>query len=251
MITRALRRFGLWPVVAAATAVSIVLSLAISAFVHWVVLGIPMPPSAWAITIGCPLVIATLMSRHSFGLLLALDRAHEQLRRVSMTDHLTGAANRRHFMERLLAEAERSRRAGTPFTVALIDIDNFKQVNDRHGHFAGDEVLCALARTCMAEVRESDVFARFGGEEFAVLLADTGAPQALHWLERLREQVAELRVALPSASVAVTVSIGLASPEPGALPAGIQADSALRLADEALYRAKREGKNRVALPVAA
>jgi len=249
MITRALRRFGLWPVVAAVTLISIVLSLAISGFVHAVVLGIEMPPSAWLITIGCPLLIAPMMSSHSFGLVLKLDRAREQLRTISITDHLTGAANRRHFMERLLAEAERSRREGTPFSVALIDIDNFKQVNDQHGHLAGDQVLCRLAQACMGQVREGDTFARFGGEEFAVLLPDTDTERALHWLERLRQHVADLRVPLPAASLAVTVSIGLASPAVTGAHAGTQIDAALRQADEALYRAKREGKNRVALPL--
>jgi len=248
MFTRALRRFGLWPVVAAVTVVSIALSLVISGFVHAVVLGIEMPLAAWLITIGCPLVIAPLMSTHSFSLLLQLDRAHEQMRVLSITDPLTGAANRRYFMERLMAEVECSLRDGAPFSVALIDIDNFKAVNDQHGHLAGDEVLCRLAQACMAQVRLRDTFARFGGEEFAVLLPNTSAEQALQWLERLRQQVAALRVELPSTHVHVTVSIGLASPDTLATPAGAHINMALRLADEALYRAKREGKNRVALP---
>ena len=81
-----------------------------------------------------------------------------------------------------------------------------------HGHLAGDEVLRRLARACMAQVREGDTFARFGGEEFAVLLPGTSVEQALSWLERLRQQVADLRVELPSASLAITISIGLASP---------------------------------------
>jgi diguanylate cyclase (GGDEF)-like protein len=249
LITRCLRRHGLWPVIAGATLIAIVLSLAISGFVHAVVLGIEMPLAAWLITIGCPLLIAPTMSFHSFSLLIRLDQAHEQLRVISITDHLTRAANRRHFMERLLAEAERSLRDGSPYSVALIDIDNFKAVNDEHGHLVGDEVLCRLAQACMAQVRDSDTFARFGGEEFAVLLPGTGVEQALGWLERLRQHVADLRVELPSATLAVTISIGLASPGQKATPAAAQIDAALRLADEALYRAKREGKNRVALPV--
>jgi len=249
LITSCLRRYGLGPVVTSVTLISIVLSLAISGFVHAVVLGIEMPLSAWIITIGCPLLIAPTMSFHSFSLLLRLDQAHEQLRIISITDHLTGASNRRHFMERLLAEVQRSLREHTPFSVALIDIDNFKAVNDLHGHLAGDEVLRRLARACMAQVREGDTFARFGGEEFAVLLPGTSVEQALSWLERLRQQVAELRVELPSASLAVTISIGLASPATMSTQAGAQIDAALRLADEALYRAKREGKNRVALPL--
>ena len=251
MIRTALRRHGIWPVVAFVTVLSILASVAIGLVVHHVVLGIEMPASAWALTIGCPAIIAPTMSWGSFNLALQLDLAHEQLRIISITDPLTGAANRRHFMERLLAEVERSLRTGAPFSVALIDIDNFKSVNDLHGHLAGDEVLRRLAAACMGEVRSGDTFARFGGEEFAVLLPDTGIEHALQWLERLRQQVAGLRVEMPSAQIAVTVSIGLASPTVVASPASMQINTALRLADEALYRAKREGKNRIALPMPA
>jgi diguanylate cyclase (GGDEF)-like protein len=251
MIRTCLRRYGIWPVVAGVTLISILASVAIGLVVHHVVLGIEMPASAWALTIGCPALIAPTMSWGSFNLALKLDQAHEQLRILSITDPLTGAANRRHFMERLLAEVQRSAHDGVSFSVALIDIDNFKSVNDAHGHLAGDEVLRRLAAACMAQVRDGDTFARFGGEEFAVLLPDTGVEQAMQWLERLRQQVAELRVDLPAVQIAITVSIGLASPAVVASPAATQLNAALRLADEALYRAKREGKNRVALTAVA
>jgi diguanylate cyclase (GGDEF)-like protein len=249
LLTSCLRRFGLWPVVVGVTVISVVASVLIGLAVHAFVLGIAMPPAAWALCVGCPLVIAPLMSTSSFRLLIKLDEAHEQLRIVSNTDHLTGAANRRHFMERLQAEVERSLRSGRSFSVALIDIDNFKTVNDRHGHLAGDMVLVRLAHACMAQVRSGDLFARFGGEEFAVLLPETGVDDALHWLERLRQQIADLRVDLPDTTLSITVSIGLAAPAVVSTHAPTHINTALRLADEALYRAKREGKNRVSLPV--
>lgn len=251
MLKTCLRRYGIWVVVAAVTAISIAASVAIGLVVHYLVLGIEMPASAWALTIGCPALIAPIMSYGSFSLALKLDQAHEQLRILSITDPLTGAANRRHFMDRLQAEVERSLRERAPFSVALIDIDNFKSVNDLHGHLAGDEVLRRLAQACMAQVRDGDTFARFGGEEFAVLLPQTGIEQAMQWLERLRFQVSELRVELPAVQIGVTVSIGVASPAVAAAPAGTELNAALRLADEALYRAKREGKNRVALTAVA
>jgi diguanylate cyclase (GGDEF)-like protein len=249
MINTCLKRFGLWPVVAAVTLISVLASLLISALVHYFVLGIAMPPAAWALTIGCPLLLAPTMSVGTFRLLLKLDHAHEQLRVISDTDYLTGAYNRRYFMERLHDEVERCARHGLPFSLALIDIDDFKAVNDGHGHSAGDEVLRQLALTCMSEARSIDTFARFGGEEFAMLLPQTGLSEALRWLDRLRDRVAQLRVELPDASLGVTVSIGVASPAQLLHAPAAEINAVLRIADEALYRAKREGKNRVATPL--
>jgi diguanylate cyclase (GGDEF)-like protein len=249
MIKSALRRFGLWPVVGLVTLLSVAVSLAIAAAVHAFVLHVAMPPAAWALSVGCPLLLAPTMSVGSFSLLLRLDLAHEQLRHLSETDHLTGAHNRRYVMERLRAAAEALHAgAAGPFALALIDVDNFKQVNDHHGHLAGDEVLRRLASACRERLRPGDTFARFGGEEFALLMPSTPLEEAAALLERLREQVAALAIDWPEGRLAVTVSIGVASPLLAAPDAGAQMQAMLRRADEALYRAKREGKNRVALP---
>jgi len=248
MLKACLKRFGLWPVLAGVTVVSIIVSVAITMLAHRLA-GEQMLPLAWTICIVCPLVLAPTMSLGSFSLLIKLDHAHEQLRLISDVDYLTGAYNRRYFMDRLRAEVERSARSGFTFSVALIDIDNFKAVNDEHGHLAGDEVLRRLAQTCMAQVRSTDTFARFGGEEFAVLLPQTDTTHALQWLERLRQHVAQLRVELPGGSLGATVSIGLATTgHPVQLPAA-EINAVLRVADEALYRAKRAGKNQVAGPL--
>jgi diguanylate cyclase (GGDEF)-like protein len=246
MLTAWLRRWGLWPVVAAVTLVSMLISLAIVGVVH-TALGIELTAVPVVLSLLCPLVLAPSMSTYSFSLLLKLDAAHERLRRVSDTDDLTGAYNRRHFMACLRAEAERAARGGPAYCVALIDVDDFKSVNDRHGHLAGDEVLRTLAQACVSQMRATDVFARFGGEEFAVLLTMTDLAHARPWLERLRAHGAALRLQEFGDRVAVTVSIGVAAAgEDGAdSSAAAQVESALRRADEALYRAKREGKNRV------
>jgi len=248
MIKGCLKRFGLWPVLAGVTVVSIVASVAITVLAHRVA-GEAMLPLAWAICIVCPLVLAPTMSLGSFSLLIKLDHAHEQLRLISNIDDLTGAYNRRYFMDRLHAEVERSARSGFTFSLALIDIDNFKSVNDQHGHLAGDEVLRRLAQTCMAQVRSTDTFARFGGEEFVVLLPQTDTAHALQWLERLRQHVAQLRVELPGVNLGATVSIGLATTGKVAQVPAVEIDTVLRVADEALYRAKRAGKNQVAGPL--
>jgi diguanylate cyclase (GGDEF)-like protein len=249
MIKGCLKQFGLWPVLAGVTLVSIVVSVAITLLAHHIS-GEPMPSLAWAICIACPLVLAPTMSLGSFSLLIKLDRAHEQLRLISDTDDLTGAHNRRYFMDRLRAEVERSARSGFTFSLALIDVDNFKAINDQHGHLAGDEVLRCLAQTCMAQVRSTDTFARFGGEEFAVLLPQTDTEHARQWLDRLRQHVAQLHVELPGARLGATVSIGLATTGKPAQSPAIEINAVLRVADEALYRAKRAGKNQVAGPLA-
>ncbi|MFY9460762.1 MAG: GGDEF domain-containing protein, partial [Aquabacterium commune] len=120
-----------------------------------------------------------------------LDRMHARLMRLSQTDGLTGLANRRRFMEILQAEVARRHRTGRPLCVVLIDIDHFKSVNDAHGHLAGDAVLRELAALLIASVRApSDLPARLGGEEFALILPDTPEDEALRVCERLRERVA-------------------------------------------------------------
>jgi diguanylate cyclase (GGDEF)-like protein len=246
VLTAWLRRWGLWPVVAAVTLASMLLSLAIVALVH-ATMGLALTRLPVVLSLLCPLVLAPSMSLHSFRLLLQLDAAHRQLSRLSNIDDLTGAFNRRHFMACLRAEAENAARGGAPYCVALIDVDDFKGINDLHGHLAGDEVLRTLAQACAAQMRVSDVFARFGGEEFAVLLTLTDLAHAQPWLERLREHVAALRLQEFGDRVAVTVSIGVAAADGDGAgsSAAAQVESALRRADEALYRAKREGKNRV------
>lgn len=166
---------------------------------------------------------------------------------LAFKDPLTGLNNRRGFAEiaqSLLANAQRQDRA---LALAMLDIDHFKRVNDSHGHDAGDEVLCALARTLRTSVRESDVLGRFGGEEFAILLPGADGEGARGVLEKCRSRVAEAPITLRSGTaVPITVSIGFVtlSPEVWSLQALI------KRADMALYDAKGAGRNRVicALP---
>lgn len=178
------------------------------------------------------------------GLLLLLfarlDRLHENLTRLSYTDGLTGLANRRRFMEVLESELVRQSRSANELCLLLIDADHFKDINDHHGHHAGDAVLREVAAILMASVRApADLPARLGGEEFAVVLPDTRVDEARRVAERLREQVATHVFDDRDARLRVTISIGLVAAR------GLNLGTLLQRADEALYRAKQTGRNRV------
>lgn len=161
-------------------------------------------------------------------------------------DALTGLANRRAANERLELEAARFARSGAPLSVLMLDLDRFKAVNDRWGHAAGDEVLRALAAALRAELRACDLGARFGGEEFLVLLTDTQLDDAMRAAERIRRRIAALEIDAGEALLRVTVSIGVAQ-----LREGEAVDAAIARADAALYRAKAEGRDRCVAGTAA
>ena len=174
---------------------------------------------------------------------IALENAqlHSQFERQAVTDSLTELANRRQFEEALEGEIGRIDRFGGALSLILADIDDFKQVNDRFGHQAGDAVLRAVADVVQANVRAIDLPARYGGEEFAVLLPQTELDDAEQVAERLRREVAARPVEMPSgALLAVTASFGVAS-----YPNARTQSALFAAADEALYRAKGSGKNHV------
>jgi diguanylate cyclase (GGDEF)-like protein len=160
----------------------------------------------------------------------------------ALRDPLTGVYNRRYLFERLRSEFAYARRHGTSLSLLLVDIDDFKGVNDTHGHLVGDAVLAAIARHVSGIVRAEDVFARFGGEEFAVLARGIAVEGAYRFAERLRSAIESHPVRDGDRVIPVTVSVGVAS-----LPApGIETvDDLVGCADRALYEAKRGGRNRV------
>jgi diguanylate cyclase (GGDEF)-like protein len=164
-----------------------------------------------------------------------------RLQREASTDALTGLHNRREFEGGMVREMERARRLRVPLSLALVDIDFFKRINDQHGHDVGDRVLREVAATLQAGIRRSDLVARIGGEEFALVLLGTGPPGAWVLLERLREAVAALRVPAGGAAVGCTISIGITD------RVDDDADWATlyKRADQALYAAKQGGRDRV------
>ncbi|WP_370541196.1 GGDEF domain-containing protein [Acidovorax sp. IB03] len=171
-----------------------------------------------------------------------LAQALEQIRQLATHDDLTGLLNRRAMLDRMQLEQRRSLRSGSPLLIAQLDIDHFKAVNDTHGHAAGDLVLQSFADTVRRNVRDTDVLARWGGEEFVLLLCDTPAADAVALMERLRQAVQAMQVPVAQGGqpITVTVSIGLARHTPADPLAGT-----LERADQALYAAKAGGRNRV------
>jgi len=174
---------------------------------------------------------------------VALDNArlHDIVQRQAITDDLTGLVNRRRFIEALDAEIERARSFGSPLTIVLADLDNFKQVNDAFGHHGGDVVLRAFADLIRSHVRDVDVSGRIGGEEFAILLPETDRAGAARVAERMRRSLNSVVIAISDEhSIHAASSFGVAELTPEQ-----SGDDLLRAADAALYRAKDEGKNRV------
>ncbi|MCA9791087.1 MAG: diguanylate cyclase, partial [Candidatus Eremiobacteraeota bacterium] len=168
-------------------------------------------------------------------------RVQEELRVLATTDSLTGAANRRRFLELAEQEFQRARRYPSPLAGVMLDADNFKAVNDNYGHDVGDQVLKALAGVVAAQLRVSEVFGRMGGEEFAIAMPSTDAQGAAIMAERLRQAVAALEVEARGEKVRFTISIGIAE----LTPADTSFASILSRADAALYQAKAAGRNQV------
>jgi diguanylate cyclase (GGDEF)-like protein len=171
------------------------------------------------------------------------DLEEEYQRRLveaALRDPLTGLYNRRHFDERLGAELSAARRHGTPLTLMIVDVDHFKNINDTHGHLAGDAVLKQVADVLQAAMRKEDIVARFGGEEFVVIARSTDLEGARRFAERIRGQIEQRVCNFEQLELKVTASIGIAE-----LDADGGAQDLLDAADRALYQAKAGGRNAI------
>ncbi|MBI9080011.1 MAG: PAS domain S-box protein [Pseudodesulfovibrio sp.] len=168
-------------------------------------------------------------------------RLERKMKRLATTDTLTGADNRHQFFLRAAKELTRAKRYDHPLTVLMLDIDYFKSINDTHGHQTGDVVLKALTAMSIATLRETDIFGRIGGEEFAAVLPETGMESGLQVAERLRKGFSKLKVHSNNSDVTFTVSIGVAL----ARDHDQSIEEIINRSDEALYKAKRMGRNRV------
>ncbi len=195
------------------------------------------------------MVNATFATLWAFGFILLnsgrleaeLDASRVELERLAATDPLTGMRNRRAFFAEAEAELRRARRYKLPVSMLLLDIDRFKQINDRFGHLAGDEMLRRIAATVATELRTTDIHARFGGEEFIALLVQSPTLDAVPTADRLRRAIAAISVESLGNLFGTTASIGVASVADG----DVELDELLRYADAALYRAKQAGRDQV------
>ena len=200
-------------------------------------------------TIRKPFIPADLIARCELHLKLQrlqreLIEKNKMLEQLSTTDPLTGLRNRRFLAEMLSVEFQRAQRYGTGLTLAMADLDHFKQINDRYGHLAGDQVLSALGERLRGRLRASDVGGRYGGDEFLVMLPHADGDAGVIFAERWRADVEETAIALEDRrSVRTTLSIGVARYGPEFM----HPDQLVAAADAAVYRAKGAGRNQVAV----
>jgi diguanylate cyclase (GGDEF)-like protein len=172
---------------------------------------------------------------------------HEEIYRMTIVDGLTGAFNKRSFLEHCEREAARALRHARPLSLCMIDIDHFKAINDQYGHLTGDHVLKELARRIIGRTRKEEIFARYGGEEFVVLLPEADHESAITLAEQLRVLIEREDFLFDGDQIHVTISVGVTTIDPAGVAADAkpEIDAFIKAADENLYRAKRSGRNRV------
>lgn len=174
---------------------------------------------------------------------LGMKRAilYQEIQELAISDSLTGVSSRRHCLDRLNQELERSRKFNYPFSVLMTDIDYFKTYNDRYGHLVGDAILKEVSASIKENIRQIDIVGRYGGEEFCIILAETDKEQALQAAQRIRGAIEAKLIRVYDEYVKVTVSIGLSMFPKHAK----DIEKLIDCADQALYKAKQEGRNRV------
>ncbi len=249
---RALRQFflsrPLWLSIPVLMAFSVAASVG-ALFLLTEIMGLGYPPSftrSLMVATFAPLLVSGPIGGFVVHLLREVDAAHHRAQHLAWHDDLTGLLNRRRFVEMGHVELDLAQRQGLVLSAVLLDVDNFKLVNDRYGHAGGDAVLQALGRILPSALRGMDMSCRWGGEEFALLLHGVGGDSAAGIIERLRQAVAQTAIVAAGQSLRCTVSIGVAQAR-----RGDSFDALMRRADDAMYSAKAAGKNRVCLAEAA
>lgn len=202
-----------------------------------------LAPNPVQLTVFVCMIALDLLGSMGF-ILMIKERSDREIRGLAMTDSLTKISNRRAFMGQAEKEMAAARRNHLSLALLMIDIDNFKRINDEHGHAAGDAVLVDVAGLLGSRLRKQDTLGRYGGEEFCVLLPATDGAGALALAEKLRYAIEAMPMTIGHGSTSVTISIGVAVCPASCGACAVDFDRILRDADEALYKAKRDGRNR-------
>ena len=234
VVTKGLRN-RLWAIIVLSVAYLVYTSLADFIPQYWEKIGLG-PSSRSILTLGIIIILLICLT----GLAIS-----ERMTSLIIKEGLTGLFNQIYIRQRLEEEIYRSKRYNHPLSLLMIDLDNFKGLNDRYGHTAGDHLLKYFSRLILETVRPSDIAARYGGEEFLIILPETSKEEAQTVAERLRKRISlyPFRIDSRKEDIQFTISIGVSSfPEYGQT-----ADELITLADTALYQAKKEGKNKVAI----
>lgn len=230
-----------WLIIATITVIAVSASLAIT-YAVLLLTGYEMLPMFFIIATLAPMVIAPLTTWPIINLLVNIQKLEEAYRNLATHDDLTGLLRRGTFLAQSQAVASLCARNKQTLAFAILDLDRFKAVNDRHGHGAGDEILKAFANILRQSIRASDLAGRLGGEEFAVALPGSSVEAALLVLERIRTEAEKTELHYLGKALRFTVSIGLSDAEGKQLE---NIDSLIQSSDALLYEAKRRGRNRI------
>ncbi len=220
------------------TLISIIVSLMMTYLVSMIFTN-GLDTAGISIAIIVPGLIAPVFSFVFLGILKELDQTRSELGVLAVTDELTGAYNRRKFIEIAQREISQTHPNVPPLSIILFDCDDFKNINDTHGHPCGDMVLQQISQICQKMIRRQDIFARYGGEEFIILLPETDSIHALAVAERLRETIANQKIGCDEKTISTTVSVGISTLQ----ESGVDFDELLKRVDRAVYKAKEAGKN--------
>ncbi len=236
-------KLGLPLSVLAITVIAIIVSL-ITTFISMRLAENPtvvMPFYAYVVATIVPIIVSPIVATSLVKLLFQTLELETKLRELAITDYLTQLLNRREWMRETSRHIHLAKRNSSNFAILMLDLDNFKSINDTYGHMTGDKVLIAFTQAIQSKCRTSDILARFGGEEFIILLPDASEQQALQFAERIQQQTRSLKINIDENIITITTSIGISIYDPDK-PAKL--DTLISQADKALYQAKEQGKNR-------
>jgi len=233
------KNIGVVPTSIVLTIVASLISVG-TAIIVLTMINIEIRPYSIILSTVIPVIIVPLFSVLILRLTFQLGEAQEKLHMLSITDDLTGVKNRRYFSEVATQECARAKRYGIEFAILMFDIDGFKQINDTFGHMVGDEVLQAVSRVCQNVIRQTDVFARWGGDEFIILVRQSAEVNLMAMVERIKAEFRQNILVINGEKIQITISIGGQRSEEGCE----DFNKIISRADKALYAAKEKGVNR-------